>query len=661
MARTPSRKKLDETSRLIRRWRREHESLRVYHRAMRLEYGYNFKLKHHSAPDPTKPLRKQPLTVSTLDLYDTTRYAAWQIDNSEIYMDVRPSEPGEDELEQADLDDGARIVRSLMDEHVHDVRLGYPRVRRAVIRMGQGVRVGAAMLDVIPGGEMGADVVPRVVKPWLLSWDTRFAHPLSHGNKVVWEVHEKVPLDWVHDNPDFGPSAKDVKPDDGHEALEDTPEQDPAVERDEDSEETRTCTLVTGWLMDDEAEVEVQVGEDKKLEPARWYMGCAECGYSERDLSMEEDYDGSGLPERLPCPKCGAKQDGTPVAMMHRMERERSFGRVPEFENRHRRIVLAPCSPECGLLRDGPWPKRLTHFPLMYHVPDPFPIEPTGNSHTFLQMDLQSLKNASVVAGFEQMERNRDLLIAKEDSLWDAQHEPYQFDGSGDYVAYVESYDDLQGIKHVQGQGLNQSFPTWMDRLDTELRGNRGIGQASLTPEQMKGVNVGTIARSMETGDVPLDGALRVLREDEEGFFNRWLELLCGAWSRERWVEVSGGDGDLVMRLFLPGVTPRLKLRVNASPNMNAVNREQMRAAKELDGITSPTLLRYAAESSKLPRHVVDGLVKERTAPQPGAAPPGLPGPEGLPGAGGLPPMPGAVPGRPGLPGPLEPATAAVS
>ena len=41
-----------------------------------------------------------------------------------------------------------------------------------------------------------ATVVPRVVKPWNISWDTRYAHPLEHGNKVVWEVHEKVPLEW---------------------------------------------------------------------------------------------------------------------------------------------------------------------------------------------------------------------------------------------------------------------------------------------------------------------------------------------------------------------------------------------------------------------------------------------------------------------------------
>lgn len=650
MARGPGKKKLAEADGFIRQWRRDHRSLKPYHDAMRLEHGYNLKLKHHAPPDPRRPLKQQPLTVSTLDVYDITRYSSAQIAGTTIYMDVRPSEPGRDAVEQKDLDEAAVTTRAIMDEQVHDVDIGYPRVRRRFVRMAQAARVGAAMLDLVPGGPQGALVLPRVVNPWNLSWDTRYLHPLEYGNRVLWEVVERVPLDEIRSDPEYMNGAL-VKPDDGHEVLDATDEADPKVDRDTE-EQPPTATLVVGWLMDEDDEVDVQVGEVKKLDPSQWYMACGECGYTERDLAQLPEYDGALLPETMPCPMCGQTPEGAPMAMAHRIETEREMGTAPTYEGRNRRIVFAPLSPEAGLLKDGPWPKGLTRFPVLYHVSDPFPLEPTGNSQTFLNMDLQSLKNASLADGYAQMARNRDLIIARVASLWDADHEPYQFDGSGDTVAYVETYDDLQGIKHFQGQGLNQAFPTWMDRMDAELNRHRGVGQAALSPQEMKGVQVGTIARSIETGDVPLDEVVRILREDEEQFFNRWLELLAGNWSAQRWVEAAGPDGETAFRLFNAMATPRMRLRVHAAPDLNAVDREQLRAASELEKITSPTLLRFAAQSAKLPRHVVEGIIREKAAL---AGPPNV-----IPDAGGL-PLPGAPQGQPGRPAMPEPVGVAVS
>jgi hypothetical protein len=660
MARGPSKKKLAEAEELIERWRNNHRSLRAYHKAMRLEYGYNLKLKHHDPPDENKPLgAKQPLTVSTLDLYDITRYASAQIAGSSIYLDVRPEEPGRDEQEQSDLDDAAMVARSVLEEQLHDVDLGYPKVRRAVARMGQSARVGAARLDVVPGGRMGADVVPIVVKPWNISWDTRFMHPLEHGNRVLWEVIERVSLESIHGEPSYGPNRALVKADDGRNAIDvaEMSESDPHVDHDSEEDCEQYATLVVGWLMDDPTTVEVQVGEPALLPVEDRYMACGTCGYTEQDLAQDPSYAGDKLPESMPCPQCGLTPEGQPKSQMHRVERETTVADAPAYEDQHRRIVFAPLSPEAGLLKDEPWPKGLTKFPHMYHVADPFPLEPTGNSQTFLNMDLQSLKNATVVEGFLQMERNKDLTIAKEDSIWDSNHQPYQFDGSGDRFAFVTNYDDLMGIKHFQGSGLNSEFGLWFQTIDGELNKHRGIGQASGNLDQLKGVQVGAIARSMETGDVPVDETLKIFREDEEQFINRWLELLCGAWTSKRWVDAAGPDGRIEPRLFDPQAMPKLKLRVHASPDMNSVDREQMKAASELAKIESPALLRFAAQSAKLPRHVVEELVKElreRLA----LARPAMNGP--APGEM-LPPGMGLPQGQPGLPAMPEPVAAAVS
>lgn len=649
MARPVAKKKVAEAQAMVDRYKGDFRSLRQYHKAMKLEYGYNVKLKHHGTIEKKRASDPDPLTISTLDLYDITRYSTGQIEGSPIYIDVRPAEPGHDEIEQADLDDAAMIARSVMDEQLHDMDIGYPRVRRRFIRMGLAARAGACVLDVVPGGPFGANVIPRTVKPWLIAWDARFMHPLEPGNLVVWEIHENVPLEDIHENPDFGPSRTMVRPDDGKRAFEvdDVEEVEPAVDEDA-APEVKTATLVTGWLMDDPTTVEVLVGEPKKLDPQNYYMACGTCGYTERDLSTDPTYDGSLLPETMPCPKCGKTPEGIDVSQMHRIETEREYGSAPAYENRNRRIVFAPFSPDAGLLRDGPWPKGLTRFPLLYYVPDPFPIEPTGNSQTFLNMDLQSLKNASLVDGFLQMSRNKDLTIAKNDSLWDAAGNPYMFDGTGDRIAYTTSYDDLQGIRHFQGSGLNAAFGLWWETIDSEVNKHRGIGQASGTPEDLKGVNVGTIARSMETGDVPLDSAVRILREDEGPLFSRWFELLCGCRTEKQWVDAAGPDGQTATRLFDPQAMPALKLKVHAAPDLNAADREQMKAASEMAQIQSPTLLQFAAQQAKLPKHVVEGMVKElrdRLAPPPAPIGPSLTGP-----------TPPGVSGTPAMPEPMVPA-----
>ena len=644
-----SQRALTEVAELKDRWDEWREDTREYREAMQVEYAYNVKLKHHSDPDPTKPLAKRPLTVSTLDLYDITRYTSAQLAGSAIYLDVQPKHPGRDESEQADLDAAAKIMQARLDDQIHDVDIGYPMVRRRVLRMGQAARAGAARLDVVPGGAEGPVVVPRVLDASNLAWDSRFLHFGEYGCNILFERIENVPLDDII--ADY-PNGKDVHADDGERTIDEKNE----TPKRANENRRRTATLVVAWIKDDAETIEVQVGESKKLDPSEWYMACGMCGYTERDLRGPE-YQGEMLPEQMPCPECGLTEEGSPKASMDRIETEREIGRAPAFEAKHRRIVFAPCSLGAGKLKEGPWPKGLTNFPYMMHVSDPYPLEPYGNSQTFLNMDMQSMKNESLVDGFMQMRRNRDLLIVHQQALWDAAGEPYQYDGTGDTVAYAKTYDDLAGIKHFQGSGLNPAYGAWFQTIDGELNKHRGVGQVALSPEQMKGVQVGTIARSMETGDVPLDETLRIFREDEERFLSRWMEMYCGAMSADDWQRVAGDEGDVVYRVFNPAEMPSLKLKVNAAPDLNAADREQLTAATEFSKIESPALMRFAGEKARLPRTLINELVKElaeRQAALRPPTPPGMLGRNGPLAGNGVPPQASG-----GFPVPPEPVAAA--
>lgn len=616
-----------EVLEFIERRKAYRETLSPYYKAIGLEYDFGIKLKQHE-PVPERELaRKDRLRVVSTDLPDILRYSSATLAGSAIYMDVRPRGPGKTPAETEAWRVASDNARAAMDEWAHDVDIGYPSARRRFVRMAGAARAGAVRVDVTPGGAYGIDIVPTVVDPRMLAWDSRFLSFTDYGCP---ELHEdfRVTVEAARENPDWewdDPGA--LRPDDGNAVLP-KPAGPTSDEDRRGDDDDKLMTLTRIWLKNDPADMEVEIGEPTPLASARWFMACPTCGYSEEDLVDTPGYDGSNLPELQPCVRCGETPEGQPAGMMHRIEVEKQIGRVPQYRDSHRMVIVAPFCPAAGIGRDGPWPKGLTNFPYDMFVPDPFPLEPFGNSDTFRNQDLASMKNASLASGFEQMERNRDLLVAVEDALWDAQHEPYQFDGSGDFVAYTDR-DGLNAMKHFQGSGLNVAYTSWMSLLNSELSSRRGIGQVNASAQEMKNTPVGTVARIQETGDVPLDEQQRILREMEERLFNRVLELMCAYWDEDRWVEKVGEDGRRTFALFSARNAPSMRLRVKASPSINAVDVEKWSKLKELNG-APPSVIKFMLRDSNMPEDVIADLIGGSGQPPVGGDPASI-SPQGHP------------------------------
>lgn len=608
---------------MVARRHAHREVLDRYYAAIGQEYDFGIKMKQHrDQPRSNRELnRRQRLTVVSLDLPDIIRYTSAVLAGSSIYLDVRPRAPGRDDAETATLKRLSDVARAMMDDKVRDVDIGYPSARRRMIRMASAARAGAVRLDVVPGGPYGTEIVPTAIDPRNLSWDARFNHFNDYGCPELYEdfrisvAEAKTNPDWKWDNPD-ALHADDMAANGQTYPTPAPPAPNPGAE----PPDNRKITLTRLWIKAEPAELEVEIGEPEALPPEQWYMACDTCGYSEHDLVGTPGYDGGRLPEMHPCPQCGETADGLPAGMMHRHDVKKQIGRAPAYSDKHRMVIFAPNCPGAGIGRDGPWPKGLTGFPVAMYVPDPFPLEPFGNSDTFRNQDLASMKNATLASGFEQMERNRDLLIVKEDSLWDSEHEPYNFDGSGDFVAYATNFDDMKGAQHFQGSGLNQAFGAFIGVLDSNLNAHRGIGQVSLSPEQMKGIPVGTVARVQETGDVPLDEQLCILRETEEPLFQRWLELLCAYSTEEQWVETTGPDGARAFAIFHGPSMPSLRLRVHAQPNLDAVDLDKMEKIRGLIG-APPAIIKFALKDANVPEDVIQDLIRGSAGPPNGGAP----------------------------------------
>jgi hypothetical protein len=624
---------LSEFESFVRDWRDSREALNKYIDASGLEHDYCFKLKQFKeTDDPLK--RKRRKTVASLDIYDIVRYQSATAGAASTYLDVQPDGPAGDESATTRWTESAATMKAALMSQISDVGLGFPRVKRRVIRMALGARAGAARLDVVPGGPTGNMVVPKEIDWRNLQWDLRYLHFNDWGCPWMSETM-RVPLSWAKAQGWKG--TDQLHPDDGERGYES--EADPKVDRSAWERHRNHVTLVYRWILDmDEAP---EPDPPVELDPRNWFMACSTCGYSEHDLSKQDDYDGSALLEFDACPQCGMTEDGLPVAQMERMEVEPPKGKEADPQEKHRLVIFAPFSAnagkgEKGLLYDKPWPRGLEGYPYWMFVPDPFPLEPVGNSTTFLNQDMQSLKNESLRSARESMDSNHDFTVFIEDQFTDGRGEPYQFDGSGPtgYTAFTTNPETLRsGIYHHKGSGLPSDIMPWLTVLDANLTRYKGTGQFSMSPAQMKGTTATTVARVQETGDVPQDEVGRILREDLEQFFQRWLELMAGNWTIDQWVKVAGVNGTEVWRLLRPSALPRLRLHVHAGPNLNVADLEKIDKLKSLIG-APPAAMRFIGREANLPSELVEQLIKETAQP---AGSPGVGIPSGLPGA--APPM----------------------
>jgi hypothetical protein len=613
----------------VRDWRDTKEALAKYHEASEREYDFCFKLKQFKeSDDPSGLKRKRRKAVASLDVYDIVRYQSAIDGGVSTYLDVQPEFPAGDDASNSRWNDAAAAMKSALMSQISDVSIGFPRVKRRVIRMARAARAGAARLDVVPGGPTGNVVILKDIDWRNLQWDLRYLHFNDWGCPWMSETL-RIPLAWAKaqgwDGTDF------LYADDGERCYE--TQADPKVDRATWERHRNQCTIVYRWIWDlDEApEPEPPV----QLEPREWFMACTVCGYSEHDLSKHADYDGSNLPEFDGCPQCGSTPEGLPVSQMERMEVEPTKGKLADPREGHRLVIFAPFSPragkkENGILKDKLWPKGLEGYPYWMFVPDPFPLEPVGNSTTFLNQDLQSLKNESLRAARMAMESNHDLTVFIEDQFTDGRGEPYQFDGSGPsgYTAFATNPEALKyGVYHHKGSGLPADIMPWLALLEGELTRYKGTGQYSMSPAQMKGTTATTVARVQETGDVPQDEVGRILREDLEQLFQRWMELIAGNWTVDQWVRVAGSDGTEAWRLLRPSALPRLRLHVHAGPNLNVADLEKIDKLKSLIG-APPAAMRFIGREANLPSELIEQLIKETAQP---SGPPGgdLPGPPG--------------------------------
>jgi len=357
-------------------------------------------------------------------------------------------------------------------------------------------------------------------------------------------------------------------------------------------------TLVTCMYRSDpeELEQELEVGDPEPLEESERYMRCYDCGYETREHPV--DPVAGGLPANGdPCPQCAEAGAVEPPALE----------RVDELQP----VRMAPKFPEGRwieyleeidlLLYDGPWPYHrpnggtLRAFPLGQYrwYDDPrYMIPPSDVS---MQYNQQLLATFMLGWAVEQMRTSGRVIVAPFNSLVDGRGRPYKFTNRTDQFAYVRDAAQTMGLKEFQPAGLPSGWTELYGALTNSFSAHLGTGELGLSPQQSKDIPVGTVRTIVESGDIPTDDALRMIRDEDGVVFTTVVEMLQCCVTEEQWWSKVGKSGQYEYGLFAGADIGDVDVIVLGDPGLDAVEQADLQKMQTFFQFTPPQQT-YAAK-----------------------------------------------------------------
>lgn len=368
---------------------------------------------------------------------------------------------------------------------------------------------------------------------------------------------------------------------------------------------------------DPEGAYEAQENEPVKLTKEQRFMACDTCGYEttvhprdvEGDLPMVGD----------PCPKCTARlgEDHPDIPNLERQDEMSSVTETDVYANGRKIVILEDTE---DLLFDGDWgftnpktKKGLDSFPLMgfrsYEDPRFF----HGYSDTYYNYTGQLLASATLRMGFEQMANNVDILISPLHGLVDSKLQPFRHRAKQGRIAYLKDPSQADSLHHFQGSGLPQGWQTLYQSLQGSFQKNLGTGELGLGEQATRNIPVGTVRAIQESGEIPTDDHIAVLRDEEGSFLHVVAQMIQCKWTEPRWVRYLGADGKMAYDQFMGSDLSDVDVMITADPSLKAIRTEeadvvekwmaappfQRRTMAKLLGIDSTIVTEYEADEQK--------------------------------------------------------------
>lgn len=362
-----------------------------------------------------------------------------------------------------------------------------------------------------------------------------------------------------------------------------------------------TVKLLIGMYREDpeRAEIEATLEDPEPLAPEDQFMRCWECGYE------TQNHPHDATTGELPavgevCPQCAANamaetgmepQSDVDQPHLERVDTVETVDRFPAFPDGRWIEVLKESR---KVLHNGDWPYQkptggtISSFPLFEYCIYEDPRSDYPHSDTSWQFNMQALATYMLQWAVEQMRTSGRVIIMPKGALVDSRGRALTYTNRIDQIAYIKDAQLASSIQEFQPAGLAQGWTELYGAITNSFRSNLGTGEIGLGPEQSKDIPVGTVREIVESGDIPVDDAIAMIREADSHGFRIIAEMAQCCWNAARWVNFRDPMGQMGWEYFAGSDLCDVDVEVMGDPTFDAAMGAQLQIWQQWFMFTPP-------------------------------------------------------------------------
>jgi Zn finger protein HypA/HybF involved in hydrogenase expression len=549
-----------------------------WHSLIGKELAFSLDGQHYTDDNDSDPQRIKPVDPS---LFNKIRYEASEILEGSMYYELRP-------LDEKDDPQAAEFAKAMLDQAVNDPESELEDALEDVVDGGLAARAWGLEVGFDPDCGPHGELTFESVDPRRIFWTPGFKSP--HSKRCPWLIIEKPMLPAEIERM----ASRGWKNTTG--VLTD------AVAR---SSVTNTTSGLVSSEMGSGVSSEVKYAtvlfcyerfvkgtktqkSYRTLAPGDQHMYCPDCNFR----GMGQKYLDVQLPETGdPCPDCGMP---TQKALTEPISAE-----VEAYRKGHRCRVVAPY--DGREFWNDRWDYDTRGFTTLVFQPYNHPINPIAHSDTYYYRSLACVSDAMLRLGYEQMRKAHGIILAPQDSLYDAYGEPFPFSEHRDVAYYDTDFLTPGAIQWFQPPGLNAAWSTYFQTVQGVFAASKGSGDPGLTTGQSKDIAVGTIEKLVETGSVATNRKKRRFQRFKSLVLTRAYEIMHSTMTTEKAVRVLGQSGGYAMQMIRASGLPGYDVVVTAEPQIAKMEMEKVQGLTQVLSAPNPFVRRILARALKVP------------------------------------------------------------
>lgn len=536
------------------RWRDCQQFYGTRHARIGRELAFTIDQQHYADDNDSDPQRIKPTDPAMLNMQ---RNKAAQILKAGAYYEMYPVDRADDPQTRAE-------AKGLMDQVFNDPECELADAVEDVVDGALACGIWGLHVGFDPDcGEHG-ELTYESLDPRTITWTPGFKNPAS--KRCPWLTIERkmLPAEVKRMKKRGWKNTEGVLPDSIARAAVPGTASGPIRTDNSASEATSQEKYVTVLFHYERFVPEMNtVTSYRRLDPGDYHMWCPDCGFRGMPQSVLDIQ----LPKRgEPCPDCGT----TTV----RAEAEAIDRSTLAYRKGQRLRIVNPIQ---GMeYFNDRWEYDSRGFCTLLYAPYNHPLDPIPHSDTFYYRSLTCVSDAMLRLGYEQMRKAHGIIVAPQDSLFDAYGEAFAFSEHRDVAYYDNDVLNPNAIQWFQPSGLNNQWVTYFQAIQGVFAANKGTGDIGLSPNQSKDIAVGTVQTLIETGNIPVDRHIRRFQRFMSLVRTRSYEILRSTLTTARATRVMGPDGVMAVWDIRAAGLPGYDIVTTSEPKITQMEQAQL-------------------------------------------------------------------------------------